>query len=1169
MKERHKKGTDETIDRILSLSGKEGGGLSITGLTGSAAHHLAVRTSLRSERPILFIVSGKRFDEATANIEFYAGGIPGGINVHSLPPWDFDPYDRLSPQIDTSIARIRAMAKMGNDNGPYIVTAPIRSVMTRVMPMDALSEIRIEIARGKEVPTASIVDFLVMSGYIFQDLVQNPGDYSVRGGILDFFGPSRPDPVRVEFFGDVVESIRTFDPETQRSINEIRTLELLPASELVLTEENKKRGIRWIREAGNRGDTPVKRIRKMVEDIEAFRVPPGLGAQARAFYGGMDTIFDYLPKDALVFVEEPEGIFSEADQFYNLSRYNYSRSVEKKDPSLSVEELFVSPEEVRKFLARMGTVRLNPIITGDVEETVRLETVDHSSLRAKIKGTKKGDSLLAPLVKKVNREVTEGNRVAVVCLTKTQGKRLSDLLYNHGVEMAVYDLTFNAWLRGGVKGAILKGGLSVGFEDPSLGIVVVTEEEIFGTKIKIRKPKGDELGEAVSRSDPLNPGDYVVHKKFGVGKYIGLLNLDVMGTTGDFLHVEYEDSDKLYIPVDRISLLHRYRGADGASVKLDKLGSGAWEKSKGKIKAEIMAMAKELASLYAKRKANPGHSFSAPGSDFTEFEAGFAFEETPDQLKATEDVIADLISQTPMDRLVSGDVGYGKTEVAMRAVFVAVMEGKQVAVIVPTTILAEQHYLTFNERFKDYPVNVKMLSRFLTKKEQGEVVSSLKEGTVDVVIGTHRLFSKDISFKDLGLLIVDEEHRFGVRHKEKIVKMKTQLDVLAMTATPIPRTLSMSMMGIRDISVINTAPLNRLSVKTYISEFDSDVIKEAVLREINRGGQVFFVHNRVKSIPAIRGYLEGLLPGVRIGVAHGQMNENELERVMLDFVNRRIDLLLSSAIIESGLDIPAANTMIINRADMFGLAQLYQIRGRVGRSDVRAYTYLLVPGAKGLTQDAEKRLKVISEFTELGSGIKVAAYDLEIRGAGNLLGKDQSGHINAVGFEMYNSMIKEAMAQIKGDAPTVEFDPEINIPVSAFIPDDYIPDSTVRLSLYRKLIGAENETRLREITAEIKDRFGKPPPAVVDLINLTEIRFLAREAGVVGVNYQGGQFSINFHGAAQLESEEIVKLVYAEPERFGLSPDGALKFTPPAVEIDGSMEHLRNLLQRLTQYVTF
>jgi transcription-repair coupling factor (superfamily II helicase) len=1056
-----------------------------------------------------------------------------------------------------------------SSNPTYIVVVPIRSVITKVLPKEHLSKLKIEIVRGNEIEIDSIVNFLIMSGYTYQDVVKNPGDYSIRGGILDFYGPSKLSPVRLEFFGNVVESIRTFEPETQRSINEIRTIEVLPASELVLTEENKKRGISWIRETGAKVDTPVPRVRKMIEEIEGFRVPPGLGAQAPAFYGEMNTLFDYLPNDALIFIEEPDGVFSEAFEFHNLSLNNYNRSIEKKDPSLPVDNLFISPDEIKNHFTETGIIKLNPIVTEETDKTIRVDIVDHSSLRSKIKGIKKGDALLAPLAKKITHETNEGNRVAIVCLTKNQGKRLSDLLNNHNVEMVLHDLTFNAWLRGHVKGAILVGGLSNGFEDPSQGLVVITEEEIFGAKVKIRKAKPSGLGETITQSDPLSPGDYVVHNRFGVGKYIGLLNLKVMDVTGDFLHIEYEDDDKLYIPVDKISLLHRYRGGNSDLLKLDKLGSGVWEKSKAKVKTKIMEMAKELAALYAKRKANPGYSFTSPENDFAAFEAEFAFEETPDQLKATEELIADLISPTPMDRLISGDVGYGKTEVAMRAAFIAVMEGKQVSVIVPTTILAEQHYLTFKERFSNYPVNVKMLSRFLTKNQQGEVISGLKDGTVDIVIGTHRLLSKDISFLDLGLLIVDEEHRFGVTHKEKIIKIKTQLDVLAMTATPIPRTLSMSLMGIRDISVINTPPLNRLSIKTYVLEFDPDVIKEAVLREINRGGQIFFVHNRVKSIPAMHGYLEELLPEVKIGVAHGQMNENELEKVMLDFINKRIDLLLSSAIIESGIDIPSANTMIINRADMFGLAQLYQIRGRVGRSSVRAYTYLLVPGTKGLTQNAEKRLKVISEFTELGSGMKIAMHDLEIRGAGNLLGKDQSGHINAVGFEMYNQMVKEAITSIKGEAPTIEFDPEITIPISTFIPDSYIPDSTVRLSLYRKLINAKDETRLKEITDEIKDRFGKPPQEVANLIDLTEIRFLARKAGIISVKYQGGCISTTFHKKTLVDTGEIVALVNREPERYGVSPDGALKITPTTVEIEGLLNSLKILLQNLAQYVIF
>jgi transcription-repair coupling factor (superfamily II helicase) len=660
----------------------------------------------------------------------------------------------------------------------------------------------------------------------------------------------------------------------------------------------------------------------------------------------------------------------------------------------------------------------------------------------------------------------------------------------------------------------------------------------------------------------------VAHSRFGIGKFIGLVNLKVMGVSGDFVHLEYDGNDRLYVPVDKIALIHRYRGSDGRPPALDKLGSPAWERSKKKVKAHILAMAHELAALYASRKALPGYGFSKPGADFSEFEALFAFEETADQLSAVRDIITDMTRPTPMDRLVAGDVGYGKTEVAMRAAYLAVMDHKQVALIVPTTILAEQHFNTFRERFAEFPVKVRMLSRFLSKKEQKDVIDELARGTVDIVIGTHRLISKDISLPNLGLLIVDEEHRFGVSHKEKIKRLKTQVDVLTMTATPIPRTLSMSIMGIRDISIINTPPPNRLSVKTYISEFDPEVIKEAITREISRGGQVFFVHNRIRSMAAMQKYLERLVPEVRIGTAHGQMEEHELERVMLDFVDKRIDVLLSTAIIESGLDIPSANTIVVNRADTFGLAQLYQIRGRVGRSSVRAYAYFLIPSSLTLTPDARKRLSVINEFSHLGSGIRIAEYDLEIRGAGNLLGADQSGHINAVGYEMYKEMVEQALVQIKGGDTPVEIETEIQLPVAGYIPSGYIPDSDIRLGLYRRLIGIRNATQLIEIAAEITDRFGPPPEEIRNLISLVDLKLAARDCWVTGIKYRKATITLTFFDKARFDTEGIVAMVKERPNAFALSPDGTFRFHPEHTSGEGLLYDLKNVLQRLSPYVT-
>lgn len=1156
-----------TIDDVIDEVRAEKKGLKIIGLSGSSAPYLAVNASIKLERSLLYITTKKRFEDAASDLEFFTRDAPNSVTFLPFPSWDFAPYDRLSPQIDTSITRIRTLFTMAKREAPFVVAAPIQSIMSKIMPRHIIDS-PMTLSLGDEVEKDEIVRFLLSGGYTQTGMVTVPGSFSQRGGIIDFFGPSNPSPVRVEFYGDTVDSIRTFDPHTQRSISEIKNTEIVCASELVLSKDNIKRGVSWIRKAGAEIGTPIKRIREIVEDLHNYRMPSGLETHAGAFYGGSQTLFDYLPLDALIFIEEPEPLLSEAEDLSNLAHDNFLRAQEKKDPSLPPEKIFLSPEEISGMINRRGAVFLNPTILSHTDEIIRMEINNHNGLRDRISKTKKGEPILSPLAEEIYRKRSDGNIVALVCLTESQGMRMSELLSSYGVELPSSHLSFNLWISEGGPPTILIGGLRKGFEDPSRGIVLITEEEIFGAKVKIKRSQRYDLGDIFTTPvDDLTPGDFIVHSRFGIGKYEGLVNLKVMEIRADFLHLEYDDGDKLYIPVDKISELHRYKSHDGASPKLEKLGGVAWERSKKKVRKSIFEMANELAKLYAQRKALPGRVSTPPGRDFGEFEATFSFEETPDQLQAIEDIIADMTKSSPMDRLIAGDVGYGKTEVAIRAAFMAVMDGSQVALIVPTTILAEQHYNTFSERFKDYPVNIKMLSRFLSAKKQKEVIKRLSDGTVDIVIGTHRLLSKDIEFSNLGLLIIDEEHRFGVTHKEKLVKIKTQLDVISMTATPIPRTLSMSLTGLRDLSVINTPPPNRLSVKTYISEFDPDVIKEATLREISRGGQVFFVHNRVQTIAAKKRYLETLLPNIRIGVAHGQMNEDELERIMIDFVDKKIDILVSTSIIESGLDIPSANTIIINRAETFGLAQLYQMRGRVGRSNLQAYAYLLISSPLSLTPEAKKRLKVICEFSDLGSGIKIAEHDLEIRGAGNLLGRHQSGHINQVGYEMYMKMVEEAIREIKGEEERIEIDPDINLPVSAFIPENYINDSNLRLTLYRRLINAEDEGRLKDLSTEISDRFGPPPDEVKDLLGVMEVRLLAKKALITGLRYKNRTVNMTFHHSAKLDTEKIVSLVMTNSDKFGVTPDGILKFQPHSTDKSELLVSLKNILQILSPYV--
>ena len=1159
-------GIDELIFRLKDLP-PGARPMKIGGCAGSYAQFLAIQAAKTLSRPVLYVTPNRRFEDTSANLEFNADG--SALSYHPFPAWDFAPYERLVPQVETCHQRIDTLSSLVNTSGPFVVAAPIAALIMRVIPKSALSRHRFDLSVGSTIVPADLSRRLLESGYIQTGLVVMPGSFSMRGGIIDLFIPGRLNPVRVEFFGDEIESLRLFDPLSQRSIDSIGNIGVVPASELLLDDESKSRGMRWIRFFSGQHHSSLKRVRELIQLLESYQVPPGLAMQFPAFMNGSDTLFDYLPDDIMVFLDEPETISAEIEQYLVAAHRNYDRAIQRKDPSLPPDELFIHHDEWEAHADRASVLEINPIIGDTHTDILSVDTTDHRTIREHVGKTGRGESVLIPLVQKITGDLKDIRRIALVCLTDTQGRRMARLLADHDIHMPVSAVSFLEWLSGDEPASILIGGLREGFEETSGRLVVITEEEIFGAKAKGRPPKRPEAGEALTPSDPLSPGDYVVHSRFGIGLFRGLVNLTVMDVIADFLHLEYADGDKLYIPVNNISLVHRFRGGEDSRPRLDKLGSDAWERSRKKVRREVMEMAAELARLYAARKALPGHAFSSPDSSFSEFEASFPYTETPDQLAVMEDIIRDMTNTEPMNRLVAGDVGYGKTEVAMRAAFLAVMDGTQVALIAPTTILAEQHYLTFQERFSDYPVTIGMLSRFLSPKEQKQAVADINQGKTDIIIGTHRLLSKDITFPRLGLLIVDEEHRFGVAHKEKLLRLKTQLDVLSMTATPIPRTLSMSLAGLRDLSIINTPPPNRLSVKTYISEFDSDVIREAVLREIDRGGQVFFVHNRVKTIDGIRHYLEKTLPGVRIGTAHGQMAEDELERVMLEFIDHDLDILVSTAIIESGLDIPKANTIIINRADMFGLAQLYQMRGRVGRSSLRAYAYLLVPGTRAITDDARKRLSAISRFTELGSGFKIASHDLEIRGAGNLLGRDQSGHINAVGFDLYMEMVQDAIQSIRGEHRSVHIEPEINLPVTAYIPESYIPDSQQRLTMYRRLIHAGDDDELTDITTEISDRFGPLPEEMIRIIDLMEIRRRAAHCGVITLGHQNRTVHVAFHPDAVLDTTGLVSLVEEHPTRYRITPTGVLHYSLNGTEQDGLVPEVKNLLQRLSRYVNF
>ncbi|HEY4744381.1 MAG TPA: transcription-repair coupling factor, partial [Desulfuromonadaceae bacterium] len=716
---------------------------------------------------------------------------------------------------------------------------------------------------------------------------------------------------------------------------------------------------------------------------------------------------------------------------------------------------------------------------------------------------------------------------------------------------------------GGGAITLLLGEISRGFRLPHSRLALVAEEELFGKRVRRRGVSEVRKKQILASLAELKPGDHMVHVDHGIALYRGLQHISVAGIGGDFLLLEYAGGDKLYLPVDRLGLVQRYTGPEGSQPALDKLGGTGWEKSKGKARKAIEELAGELLEIYAQRQIQQGFAFSPPDEMYREFEAAFAWEETPDQLSAIQDVLADMQHSRPMDRLVCGDVGYGKTEVALRGAFKAALDGKQVGILVPTTILAQQHYETFHERLKEYPVTVEVLSRFRTPKEQRTILERLKKGEIDIIIGTHRLLQRDVVFKDLGMVIIDEEQRFGVKDKERLKAFRAVVDVMTLTATPIPRTLYLSMMGIRDLSIIDTPPVDRLAVKTFVARFSEEMIREAVMRELRRGGQVFFVHNRVQTIAKRAEQLAAIVPEARISVGHGQMGEHELERVMLDFMHGQTNLLLCTTIIESGLDIPNANTLIVDRADTFGLSQLYQLRGRVGRSSQRGYAYLLVPGESTLTTDARERLKILQDISELGAGFRIATHDMEIRGAGDVLGSRQSGTVTEIGFELYNQMLEETICRLRGEEMTERVEPEINLKVPAFIPEAYIGDTGQRLVIYKRLTQAESEEDVLDVQNEVTDRFGAYPLATAYLFEIMRLRVLLKRLLVRQIDYDGKNVIIAFHPRTPAPPDTIIAMMRDEPRKYQFTPDYKLTCAVAGSAFEDILGEARKVLKRL------
>ncbi|MBP8646272.1 MAG: transcription-repair coupling factor [Syntrophobacteraceae bacterium] len=1118
-----------SIESLLSKSGAgeilekiEGGteSLSLRGVQPAALAYLLALQLRSGRKPILLITSTDTEAQRLADsVTLFLGEngfrpeSPLDRKVWVLPSRSGHKAQWLG-KMEATARRIEALYALRAAPSSILVAASARSLIEKLPPPEVLTRHAEYLVKGDRLDPDTLGRRLDEKGYYRTPLVEEYGDYGRRGGILDVYAPLYPWPLRFEFFDDEIESIRLFHPANQRSMGILEEAVLLPAGEMILDAQAKARARKAVYE-----EVQAEKLTPAAGNvwIERFQEGHQLGAYEAilpVFHERMATLVEYLEKRCLVVWSDAAEIHERMDKLFQEICSDRESLENPHEWKLPPSKLFENPEDLFAKLEPFQQLRVNSLSDGPETKVLDLGTQGHERLKISIKSHESRERLLEPLARQLLEWQSGGVRSFLFCRHAEQARRLTKLLGNYGVDALFSTLPFGEESYEAPVVKVLTGDLEKGFYWPGEQLAVVSEEEIFekrGRRRVSRPPSGVFL----HSFQDLHVNDYVVHMDHGVGIYRELAHLNVRGMESDFLLIEYQDGDRLYVPVDKLSKVQKYLGIEGHEPRVDKLGGKSWDAAKKKARESAQRIAAELLKLYAARRVREGFSFSRSDKYLQEFEATFAFEETQDQMRAIEDVLQDMASPRPMDRLVCGDVGYGKTEVALRAAFRAVMDNKQVALLVPTTVLAEQHFQTFTERFQGFPVQVATLSRFKTPSQQKQVLDGLAKGTVDIVIGTHRLLQKDIVFRDLGLVIIDEEHRFGVKHKERLKELRVSVDVLALTATPIPRTLHMSLSGIRDLSTIETPPQDRRAIETYVCAYDEFTIREAIHRELRRKGQVFFVHNHVGSIYQMAARLSQWIPQAGIAVAHGQMKERELERVMLDFIHRKVDVLVCTTIIESGLDIPAANTILINRADKFGLAQIYQLRGRVGRSSEQAYAYLLIPGEHLISRDAQKRLRALLDFSELGAGFKIALNDLQIRGGGTILGAAQSGHISAVGYELYLDLLEKTIRELKGEPVEAEaVDPEINLSISAFLPESFISDADQRLLAYKRLASLSLEAEVDDLASEWRDRYGPFPDSTRNLLLLAKSRLLFKRLGVVRLDGDEEGFSVQLAPSA-------------------------------------------------------
>jgi transcription-repair coupling factor (superfamily II helicase) len=1115
--------------------------ISCTGLSGTTLAMLITRIYKVKQQSIVIVVPTERqADNLMDDIAFFLGN--SAIPRYFFPANPALPSDFMTYQNKNAARRIRILYDLIAGNTPPIIITTSEALTQYIVPKNALAEYAELIIQGEEINRDDLIKRLVAGGYSRELIVEEPGDFCVRGGILDVFSTLYDYPIRLEWFGETIDSMRFFSHKSQRTIRTITEASIVPARESIVYPEKETILLHNIRQHAVRMGIGSSKIRGWVDQIKEEKNFAMLDGLISFVYDEMSLLFDYLDFDTLFILNSPSSLEREStDAFYHAEQ-NFISAKDEKRLCVSPDKIFKAWPDIFEKITSRHFLMVNEIQSEpNIESTspIQFAITDNLDLKNQMKEQRDKDHLLQPLVEWIGEQQAKQSMTLLLCRSKNQARRLESLLKPYCVNFSLTEVIPDiSRSHGNVY--ICLGQITSGFVWDEALLAIASEDEIFGPKKRRRKTKISKVQTELISFQDLKKDDLVVHIEHGIGQYQGLVKLGHNGVENDFILLTYKDEDRLYLPVDRLDMIQKYMGVEGVAPVLDKMGGKSWEKVRQKVKKSAEKMAKELLDLYAARKVNKGYAFSPDDMMYQDFEAKFEYEETPDQLKAIDQVLKDMEQDTPMDRLICGDVGYGKTEVALRASFKAVNDGKQVAMLVPTTLLCEQHLATFQHRFEHYPVRVEGLSRFKTKKNQRQIIQDISEGSVDIVIGTHRLLQKDIQFKDIGLLIIDEEQRFGVRHKEKIKRFRKTMDVLALTATPIPRTLHLSLLGIRDISVISTPPEARQPITTYVTQFDGIVIAQAIRKEMARQGQIFFVHNNINTIFSIASYLQKLVPEVRLAVAHGRMNESELESVMVDFIKNQIDMVVCTTIIESGIDIPAANTIFINHADRFGLSQIYQLRGRVGRSGEEAFAYLFVPPESQMKNIAMKRMKVLLENSDLGEGFKLAMSDLQIRGGGAILGSEQSGHIAAVGYEMFLELIEQAVQEQKGQSVLPPLDPEINVPWSVFIPEFYIADIDQRLLIYRRLSKMTKISQIADLQKELIDRYGKLPPEVKNLLSKIVIKALAKAAGLKRVDFGQDRLTVYCHTNYQKNPQGLLEWTLENPNKFQRIKDNGL-----------------------------